>query len=511
MRFTVKLKIVAAMSAAFVVALIVGGVGLNALGRTFADLDSMYHSNLAPIAEVGDVRADIATERGAVSRLLLFGTPEAAAEAKKKIAKGAVDIDAKWHAYYPSQVSPGEETDVAKQFIAARAAAKPLITEVFSALAAGHRDEASDIALHRLADAFDAESSLIFRIVSLKEKQADAEFVLSQQRHTRTVYITVAVLMAGLIILLVTGWLLLRAVMVPLGRASKLAENISAGTLNNRLQVTGNDELSDTLRSLASMDTTLTAIVAKVRDNAEQVTMAAQDISQGNDDLSQRTQEQASSLEETAASMEEMASSVKQNAEGAESAHNLAKALRSDAEHGAEVARSAVDAMAQISSASKSISEIAVLIDEIAFQTNLLALNAAVEAARAGDQGRGFAVVATEVRNLAHRSAQAAKEIKAMIADASERVLTGSELVQRTGTSLQDIQAGAIKVSDIIAEIAAASHQQSSGVDQVAHAITTLDDVTQQNAALVEEASAASRNTLELARELMQQVAFFKV
>jgi methyl-accepting chemotaxis protein len=511
MRFTVKLKIAAAMFTAFMVALLVGGVGLDALSRTFADVDGMYHQNLIPIVDVGDLRANVATERGAVSRTLLFGTPEATADLRKKVAAVTADMDTKWNHYYPAMVSSDEEMAAAKKFIAARTETDAQIALELDALAAGHREQATDIALHPLAVAFDAESNGIMRIVTLNQTEAAQEFTASEQRHTRTLYISAAVLLVGLIALLVTALLLIRAVMSPLDKARKLAESISQGSLNNQLQITGNDELSDTLRSLASMDTTLTAIVGKVRDNTEQVTMAAQDISQGNDDLSQRTQEQASSLEETAASMEEMAASVKQNAEGAKTAHDLARSLRTDAETGAGVATSAIAAMVEISSASKSISEIAVLIDEIAFQTNLLALNAAVEAARAGDQGRGFAVVAAEVRNLAHRSAKAAREIKVMIADAGDRVVAGSDLVQRTGESLKGIQAGAARVADIIAEIAAASQQQSAGIDQVTDAVTTLDEVTQQNAALVEEASAASRNTLELARELMQQVAFFKV
>jgi methyl-accepting chemotaxis protein len=345
----------------------------------------------------------------------------------------------------------------------------------------------------------------------MNESQASDQFTVAQARYHRTVYAVAGVLGAGVLLLIIAGWFLVRSVMRPLSQARVLASAISQGSLGNAVAIKGDDELTDTLHSLVDMERKLTHIVSKVRDSSEQVSMAAQDISQGNDDLSQRTQEQASSLEETASSMEEMASSVRQNAEGAATAQALADALRADARSGAGVAQQAVTAMRDVSAASQDISEIAVLIDEIAFQTNLLALNAAVEAARAGEQGRGFTVVASEVRNLAQRSARAARDIKSMLADTTQKVAMGADLVQHTGASLASIEVGTRKVADLIAEISAASREQSAGVDQVASAVATLDDVTQQNAALVEEASAASRMTLELAQDLTRQVAFFTI
>jgi methyl-accepting chemotaxis protein len=296
-----------------------------------------------------------------------------------------------------------------------------------------------------------------------------------------------------------------------LNKARALASAIQEGKLNNATDITGNDEFSDTLRSLDDMDRQLSSIVTQVRDVAEQVTAAARDLSQGNDDLSQRTQEQASSLEETAASMEELSATVKQNAEGAGQAREMALRMRKRAEEGRDIAGSAVGAMQAITDASKQVAEIVGMIDEIAFQTNLLALNAAVEAARAGEQGRGFAVVATEVRNLAQRSGVAAKEIKSLIKDTTDKVSEGAQLVQRTGSALNDIAGDVREVSTIIEVIAAASEEQSAGIGQVNNAVVTLDEVTQQNAALVEEASAASRNTLDLSQVLMNQVSYFSL
>jgi methyl-accepting chemotaxis protein len=241
------------------------------------------------------------------------------------------------------------------------------------------------------------------------------------------------------------------------------------------------------------------------------VSTAAQQIANGNDDLSQRTQEQASSLEETASSMEQMTSTVKQNAENASHANQLARGAREQAERGGEVAGRVITAMGDINVSSRKISEIVGLIQEIAFQTNLLALNAAVEAARAGEQGRGFAVVATEVRSLSQRSASAAKEIKALIDDSAEKVRSGSELVNESAKVLADIVDSVKKVTDIVAEIAAASHEQSAGIEQVNKAVMQMDEMTQQNAALVEEAAAAARAMQEQAGELTRQVGFFQL
>ncbi len=255
----------------------------------------------------------------------------------------------------------------------------------------------------------------------------------------------------------------------------------------------------------------LTEVVGRIQVASNSVKTGSDEISQGNTDLSQRTEEQASSLEETASSMEEMTSTVKQNADNAAEANQLAKAAREQAEKGGAVVRQAVEAMDEINASSKKISDIIGVIDEIAFQTNLLALNASVEAARAGDQGRGFAVVASEVRNLAGRSATAAKEIKDLIQDSGSKVDEGSRLVNDSGETLEEIVNGVKKVTDIVGEIAAASQEQSAGIEQVNKAVMQLDELTQQNAALVEEAAAASESMGEQADGLNQLIQFFTV
>jgi methyl-accepting chemotaxis protein len=284
------------------------------------------------------------------------------------------------------------------------------------------------------------------------------------------------------------------------------------GDLTRRIREDGKDGFFKTLSvGINGLVENVGDMVSRIKSSVSEVQTGAEEISKGNLNLSQRTEEQASSLEETASSMEEMTSTVRQTADNAGQANQLAMAARQQAEKGGAVVSSAVSAMSGINEASKKIAEIIGVINEIAFQTNLLALNAAVEAARAGEQGRGFAVVATEVRNLAGRSATAAKEIKALIQDSVLRVDEGSRLVNESGRTLDEIVNAVKKVTDIVAEIAAASREQSSGIDQVNKAVMQMDQTTQQNAALVEEAAAASQAIVEQAQALNAMIAHYRV
>ncbi|MBK9131982.1 MAG: PAS domain-containing protein [Gammaproteobacteria bacterium] len=302
-----------------------------------------------------------------------------------------------------------------------------------------------------------------------------------------------------------------RLIVRPLREAVRVANAITAGDLNVEVTAGRKDEFGDLLYALNIMKGTLQGIVADVVCKATGFNHTASGIAAGNDSLSQRTEQQASSLEETASSMEELTSTVKQNADNAAQASRQAEETRRSAEKGGEVVAKAVDAMSGINQASKKIADIIGVIDEIAFQTNLLALNAAVEAARAGEQGRGFAVVAGEVRNLAQRSATSAKEIKDLINDSVLKVEAGTELVNASGRTLTEIVDGVAKMTAIVAEIAAASREQSAGIEQVNQAVMQMDDLTQQNATLVEEAAQTSR-TLELeSKGLIQMMDFFQM
>jgi methyl-accepting chemotaxis protein len=310
------------------------------------------------------------------------------------------------------------------------------------------------------------------------------------------------------------AWFLTRSITRQLGGephyASTIAREIAVGNLGVEIQVQSGDQAS-LLVNMRDMRDSLASVVSQVRTGADSVATASSQISAGNVDLSSRTEEQASSLEETASSMEELTGTVRQNAENARQANQLVATTADVAVKGGRVVGEVVDTMASIKDSSRKIADIIGVIDGIAFQTNILALNAAVEAARAGEQGRGFAVVASEVRNLAQRSAMAAKEIKALIEDSVDKVESGGRLVDEAGRTMDEIVSSVKRVTDIMGEIAAASAEQSSGIEQVNQAITQMDDATQQNAALVEEAAAAAESLQAQAGKLADAVSFFKL
>jgi methyl-accepting chemotaxis protein len=345
--------------------------------------------------------------------------------------------------------------------------------------------------------------------------QGDQDTLGPQVQSQATLALNVVGWLSGIAVLLGIGlaFLLTRMIQRPIGgepsEIAGLTGQIATGDLTVRFTDTGKE--TGIYAAMRDMTQQLREMVSQVTQSTSQVSSAAAEIAQGSADLSQRTEEQASALEETASSMEELTSTVKQSADNAGQANQLAGAARAQAEQGGQVVDQAVAAMSAISTSSRKIADIISVIDEIAFQTNLLALNAAVEAARAGEQGRGFAVVAGEVRKLAQRSADAAKEIKGLITDSVAKVEDGGKLVEQSGKTLQEIVTAVKKVSDIVAEMAAAAREQASGIEQVNKAILQMDQVTQQNAALVEETAAASQSMGEQARELQNLMAYFKL
>ena len=304
---------------------------------------------------------------------------------------------------------------------------------------------------------------------------------------------------------------LVESVVTPIKDVSRVMKSLAEGDVTQTMEGDYGGEFAELRDSVNATMKNLLNIVSQIRESSGSITSAASEIAQGNQDLSQRTEEQAASLEQTAASMEELTSTVKQNADNAKQADQLSVGAREQAEKGGEVVSKAIVAMSEINASSKKIADIIGVIDEIAFQTNLLALNAAVEAARAGEQGRGFAVVASEVRSLAQRSAGAAKEIKTLIKDSVEKVEEGSRLVDHSGTTLVEIVNSVKKVGDIIAEIAAASQEQSAGIEEVNKAVAQMDETTQQNAALVEQAAAASESVNDQGNGLIEILGFFNL
>ncbi|NQE49090.1 methyl-accepting chemotaxis protein [Herbaspirillum rubrisubalbicans] len=323
---------------------------------------------------------------------------------------------------------------------------------------------------------------------------------------------TVVVLSAVAVVLSVLAALwITRSITRPLNEAVQVATAVAAGDLTVQIAATSKDETGVLLASLKSMNDNLHRIVSLVREGTDTINTASSEIATGNLDLSSRTEEQAGALEETASAMEELTSTVKQNADNARQANTLAETASQVAIQGGSVVSEVVQTMSQINDASRKIVDIISVIDGIAFQTNILALNAAVEAARAGEQGRGFAVVASEVRTLAQRSAAAAKEIKGLIDTSVERVDNGSRLVEQAGHTMEEVVASVKRVTDVVAEITAASGEQSDGIEQINQAIVQMDEVTQQNAALVEEAAAAAQSLQEQSGRLVETVSIFKL
>ena len=329
------------------------------------------------------------------------------------------------------------------------------------------------------------------------------------EQSTRLMMIVLAFVSMAMAVLV--AWWNTRSITRPLARALDVANTVAAGDLTSRIEVTTRDETGMLLQALKTMNENLVRTVTTVRTSTDTIGTASAEVAAGSLDLSSRTEQQASSLEETASSMEELTSTVKQNADNARQANTLAEAASNVAERGGRVIGEVVGTMEQINTSAGKIADIIGVIDGIAFQTNILALNAAVEAARAGEQGRGFAVVATEVRNLAQRSAAAAKEIKGLIGDSTQAVEAGSKLVSEAGATMTEIVESVRRVTDIMSEITAASVEQTAGIEQINEAVVQMDQVTQQNAALVEQAAAASAAMQEQTVKLAEAVSVFRI
>jgi methyl-accepting chemotaxis protein len=375
----------------------------------------------------------------------------------------------------------------------------------------GERAQAQALMRGSMYQKYEEHRAAIDEVVAMATQRNKDDEQAAADIITR-VTVFLAALGVGIVLLAsLCSWGIARGITQPMAVALRVAEGIAAGELNHTIRVTSRDETGRLMQAMQTMREKLQQIVGDIRAASSRVSTAASEIVQGNSDLSQRTQEQASALEKTASSMEQMTSTVKQNADNARQANQLAASTSTQAEEGGKVVSKAVAAMADIGQSSKKIADITSVIDGIAFQTNLLALNAAVEAARAGEQGRGFAVVAAEVRKLAQRSAEAAKDIKTLIVDSVDRVEGGTRLVDESGKVLGEIVTAVKKVSDIVAEIAAASQEQSAGIEQVNKAVMQMDEMTQQNAALVEEAAAASEAVDAQAQTLQQLMEFFEV
>jgi len=507
---TVKAKLFATLALAGIVMVAVGVLGLSGTKSSNGHLDALFFNRFEPTGWVGTIEsherdvlekaedAVIRQDAGGV-KIAIGMLAERTAQVQELLRKlQATDLTEKERALVSEFAGHGNEVI-------------GFLQEALLAAQSGTFDRAESALIERARPTYEKLTASGDALLKLQIEVGQQMRVDAEKAFKRNSAIIVSAIVVGLGLAGLLSFLLLRSILGALSAAVSIADRIASGELGHDVRAGSQDELGSLLDSLRRMDSKLVQIVGEVRGSADAVGSAARQLSHGNDDLSQRTQEQAAALEETASSMEQMTATVKQNADNARQANQLAVGAREQAERGGAVVHRAIGAMGEINTSSRKIADIIGVIDEIAFQTNLLALNAAVEAARAGEQGRGFAVVATEVRNLAQRSASAAKEIKGLINDSVDKVKVGSGLVDESGKTLSEIMESVKKVTDIVAEIAAASEEQSAGIEQVNNAITQMDNVTQQNAAVVEQASAASKAMEEQSSTLVAQIGYFKL
>jgi methyl-accepting chemotaxis protein len=507
---TIKARLIFVIGLLSLLMVTTGIMGAIHLGRANDAMKSMYDDQLAGMMHMGEVSKWSLRSQFAVSKAVT-AEPAMVPKLIDSLEAGMKTYDKEWDSFMATDLTP-EQRQLAKKFDDSyRKMEAGGFRPAIAAIRANDMSRATEI-LHgpmgqQLAMMIPEMNALVKENLEVSKRAFDQ----SQSTYQLVRNSFIVGILFGLLMAIVIGIWLVRSITRPLEAAVKIAHGVAAGDLTQRIEARSTDETGRLMQALGKMNDSLAKIVGDVRVGTEAITTASSEIAAGNLDLSSRTEQQASSLEETASSMEELTSTVRQNADNARQANQLAVTASEVAVKGGTVVGQVVDTMSSINESSRKIVDIISVIDGIAFQTNILALNAAVEAARAGEQGRGFAVVASEVRNLAQRSAAAAKEIKALIDDSVGKVDAGSKLVGEAGSTMNELVDSVKRVTDIMSEIMAASEEQSSGIEQVNQAIAQMDQVTQQNASLVEEAAAAAESMQDQSRKLTEVVGAFKL
>ncbi|MBK3340253.1 methyl-accepting chemotaxis protein, partial [Burkholderia pseudomallei] len=496
------------------VAALVGGLGLYALNHASRSLDAIAHGDLPTIHTLDDASSYLLRSRVALDRFKTLSEAGNADEAKKVLAR-AQELYAKstqnWQAYMAAS-KEGIDSALTDELAARYATlAKEGVEPEFAAAGAGDLAAYHAIADTKISPMFVAYDKAAAAVIAAYSKRAESRFDATQARISLMIALIAAGIAAAFLMVIGIRFALRGLIVQPLNVAIAQFERIAAGDLTQATRIAGNNEIGRLFQGIGRMQTAVGDMVKAVHRGAEAVDLGAREISSGNADLSARTESQAASLQETASSMEQLTGTVRQNAENARQASQLAVNASDIATQGGEVVGQVVTTMQDIATSSSKVADIIGTIEGIAFQTNILALNAAVEAARAGEQGRGFAVVAGEVRSLAQRSATAAKEIKQLIGDSAHKVQSGSALVERAGATMAEIVQAVRRVTDIMGEISAASEEQSTGIVQVNRAVSQMDAVTQQNAALVEQAAAAAASLEDQTRQMKQIVSAWRI